>query len=120
LLWSLICWAAYGFADVFEDWIAAHANWIAGDAIIGSLIQGLLNAGQGLGLIVTLIVWAIGAALILIPTIILRKLFRKRQRLAPRSAMAMPIEPERPRHSSAHTTKGNMIGKMLDASRKYR
>jgi hypothetical protein len=123
LVWSLLCWLAYGFADVLEDWAAANAAWIAGDAVIGGLIQTLLNAGQGLGLIVTLLVWGLGMLAIFVPTWLLGRLFRRRPRLAPAysGGQAMPPqEPFRPRHSSAHVGKAGMIGKVMDAARKYR
>ncbi len=120
LVWSLICWLAYGVGDVLEDWLAANANWIAGDAAFGSLIHTLLNAGQGLGLILVLIIWAIGLALILIPTFLLKRLFGKRQRLAPVHSEPMPSEPPRPRHSSRHVAQGSRIGKVFEAARKYR
>ncbi len=120
-LWSLICWLAYGVGDVMEDWVAANASWIAGDAVIGGLIQTLLNAGQGLGGIIILIVWAFGTLLMLVPTLLLGRLFRKRQRLAPVYAGDYRAPQDfRPRHSSAHVGKANMIGKVMDAARKYR
>jgi hypothetical protein len=122
LLWTLICWLAYGFADGLEDWVSAHATWIAGDAILGSLIETLLNAGQGLGLILTLIIWAIGVVLILVPTVILRKLFGKRRRLMPATSKPVPSvrEPQPVFHSSRHVAKGNMISRVMDAAKKYR
>jgi hypothetical protein len=121
LLWSLLCWLAYGLGDVLEDWLAANASFIAGDALIGGLIQTLLNAGQGLGLIVVLGVWLVGAAMILIPTWLLKRLFRQRQRITPVYAGGGVTEGRhRPRHSAEHAGKGDMIGKMMDRARQYR
>jgi hypothetical protein len=120
LVWSLLCWLAYGLGDVLEDWVAANASLIAGDALIGGLIQTLLNAGQGLGLVAVLIVWAIGLAAILIPAWLLRRLFRPRARLASNKTMPMDEARFRPRHSAEHAGKGAMIGKVMAAARKYR
>jgi hypothetical protein len=122
LVWTLLCWLAYGLGDVIEDWLSAHAGWIAGDTVLASLVHAMLNAGQGLGLIFIVIIWLIGAGVILAPALLLRRLLRKR-------APAEPVTPVqiyrseaqyRPRHSAEHAGKGNMIGRVMDAARKYR
>jgi hypothetical protein len=118
-LWSLLCWAGYALGDIFKDWLAAHASWVVGDQALGSLVNALLNAAQGLGLALVLIVWAIGLAGILIPAWLALKLFRPRQRLAPVAGSREAPRP-RPLYSSGHAGKGAMLGKALDAARRWK
>jgi hypothetical protein len=122
LIWSLICWLGYAFADGMEDWLAAHATWLAGDVMLGGLIQTMLNAGQGLGLILTVIVWAVGAVLILVPTFLLNKLFGKRRKFAPASAAPAPsLQHAAPVfHATRHVAQSNMISRVMGAAKKYR
>ena len=123
-LWTLLCWLGYAVGDVAEDWFAAQATWIGGDSALTSLIHALSTLGQGFGLIIVLLVWAIGVAIMLIPTMLLLRLFRRRQQIpGVEHAVwheAPPTIHSRPGYSSAHTKKGSVLGKALAAARRYR
>jgi hypothetical protein len=124
-LWSLLCFLFYQIGDGLEDWLAANAGLLLGDEILGSLAGAVLNAGQGLGLILTLMIWALGASVILGGLWLMLKFMPRRKGLAHASIAADTIsrgkaEPSSPLHASRHAKQANRLSKALDAAKNYR
>jgi hypothetical protein len=124
-LWTLLCFLFYQIGDGLEDWLAANANLLLGDEILGSLTGALLNAGQGLGFVLALMIWAVGTMVILGGLWLVLKILPRRRAIARAPEPAFPAqpgryEPSQPVHASRHAKQANRLSKALDAAKNYR